>query len=38
MPTVLLFEQKRKGGIAPDIDAFDRVHLEGDFEGHGTVL
>ena len=34
----LRFEQKGEGGIAPDIDALDRVHLEGDFEGHGAPL
>ena len=34
----LRFEQEGEGGIAPDIDALDRVHLEGDFEGHGASL
>ena len=34
----LRFEQEGEGGIAPDIDALDRVHLEGDFEGHGALL
>ena len=34
----LRFEQEREGRIAPDIDALDRVHLEGDFEGHGALL
>ena len=34
----LRFEQEREGQIAPDIDALDRVHLEGDFEGHGSPL
>jgi hypothetical protein len=35
-PAPLRFEQEREGGIAPDIDALDRVHLEGDLEGHGA--
>ena len=34
----LRFEQEGEGRIAPDIDALDRVHLEGDFEGHGASL
>ena len=34
----LRLEQQGEGGIAPDIDALDRVHLEGDFEGHGASL
>ena len=34
----LRLEQQREGGIAPDIDALDGVHLEGDFEGHGALL
>ena len=38
VPAPLRFEQQREGGIAPDIDALDRVHLEGDFEGHGAPL
>ena len=38
VPAPLRFEQEREGGIAPDIDALDRVHLEGDLEGHGGSL
>ncbi len=38
MAAPLRFEQQREGGIAPDIDALDGVHLEGDFEGHGALL
>ena len=38
MPAPLRFEQQREGGIAPDIDALDGVHLEGDFEGHGALF
>ena len=34
MAAPLRFEQERESRIAPDIDALDRVHLEGDFEGH----
>jgi hypothetical protein len=26
----LSFQQQRKGRVAPDIDPFDRVHLNGD--------
>ena len=36
MAAPLRLEQQREGRIAPDIDALDRVHLEGDFEGHGA--
>ena len=32
----LRLQQEREGGIAPNIDALDRVHLEGDLEGHGA--
>jgi hypothetical protein len=35
MAALLRFEQKREGGIAPNIDALDGVHLKGDFKGHG---
>ena len=35
VPAPLRLEQEREGRIAPDIDALDRVHLEGDLEGHG---
>ena len=30
----LCLEQQRKGGIAADIDPCDRVHLDGDVQGH----
>ena len=33
----LRLEQERKGGIALDIDALDRVHLKGDFKSHGVL-
>jgi hypothetical protein len=36
MAAPLRFEQEREGRIAPDIDALDRVHLEGNFESHGA--
>src|SRR4029079_16039014 len=35
---MLRLEQQREGRIAPDIDALDRVHREGDFEGHGVLI
>ena len=31
----LRFQQQREGGIAADIDPLDRVHLDGDIQGHG---
>jgi hypothetical protein len=31
---LLRFEQQSECGIAADIDAVDRVHLNGDFEAH----
>jgi hypothetical protein len=34
MPPPLRLQQQRKGGIAADADARDRVHLHGDFQGH----
>src|SRR5581483_9106166 len=36
MPAPLRLEQEREGRIAPDIDALDGVHLEGDLECHGA--
>jgi hypothetical protein len=38
MAALLRLEQEREGGIAPDIDALDGVHLKGDFEGHGILI
>ena len=34
MATPLRFEGKREGGIRVDVDRLDRVHLDGDDEGH----
>ncbi len=34
MAACLRFEEQRKGRIAGDADALDRVHLRGDGEGH----
>ena len=38
VPAPLRLEQQREGGIARDPDALDRVHLDGDGEGHGSSL
>ena len=33
---LLRFQQQRKGRIAADVDARDRVHLDGDIQFHGA--
>ncbi len=33
VPALLCFQQQREGRIAADVDARDRVHLDGDFSG-----
>src|SRR5262245_42472522 len=38
MPAPLGFQEQRKGRVAADIDAVDRVHLTGDAKGHATML
>ena len=35
MAALLRLQQQREGGIAADVDARDRVHLDGDVQFHG---
>ncbi len=37
MAAGLGFQHQREGGIAADIDPLDRVHLDGDIQGHGRL-
>jgi hypothetical protein len=38
MPAGLRFQHQGKSGIAADIDPLDRVHLDGNIEGHEPDL
>jgi hypothetical protein len=37
MAAFLRFQEQRKGRIAADVDALDRVHLDGDIEFHAAI-
>ncbi|GHH14661.1 hypothetical protein GCM10008023_16630 [Sphingomonas glacialis] len=38
MPALLRGEHQREGRIARDVDMRDRIHLDGDSEGHVRLL